>query len=105
MVGDRDSGFVIREHNGRFESTSANYHGRINLVELMHSLDDDDVGNRRVGKSVGDHNHGLSLSIDLANSWVSMGLGGLGLLEFAGGSALSLDMDREGPAVDPRDPG
>ena len=71
----------------------------------MHSLDDDDVGNRRVGKSVGDHNHGLSLSIDLANSWVSMGLGGLGLLEFAGGSALSLDMDREGPAVDPRDPG
>ena len=42
-------------------------------------------------------------SIDFSSS-VSMGLGGLGLAS-RGGSALSLDMEREGPAVDPRDPG
>lgn len=49
-----------------------------------------------------------SIDLSVSSVCVSIGLGGLGFRGGkvgTGGSALSLDMEREGPAVEPRDPG
>ena len=49
-----------------------------------------------------------SIDLSVSSVCVSIGLGGLGFRGGKvgmGGSALSLDMEREGPAVEPRDPG